>query len=536
MYPYPMQQHKQQLWWQRGIIYQIYPRSFQDSNQDGVGDLEGIRQRLPYLASLGITAVWISPIFPSPMADFGYDVADYSNVDPLFGNLADFDRLLLEAHALNLKIVLDLVPNHSSDQNAWFLESRSSRENPKRDWYIWKDAKPDGSQPNNWLAWFGGSGWEWDETTGQYYFHQFLKEQPDLNWRNPEVREAIFSAMRFWLERGVDGFRVDVIWLLAKDELWRDEPPNPDYAEGQISFNQLLHIHTQHQSDTHEYIRQMRAVVDSYPERMMVGEIFAPLERLVTYYGKNDECHLPFNFSLILKTLDTYTPWDAGVIRGLVDHYDALCGEGWPNYVLGNHDQPRFGSRFGPKNARSATLMLLTLRGTPTFYYGDEIGMQNGIIPPDRIQDPFAKDVESAGRDPERTPMQWDASLFAGFSSVEPWLPLGQSNATANVAAQEADPHSDLNFFRAVTALRNSSADIQAGTYTSLELHPDVFAYRRGESHVVLINFSENPLGLDLSALASSAKCVLSTAWNIGTLEIAHVHLHPHEAQVLTLL
>lgn len=525
------------LWWQRGIIYQIYPRSFQDSSGNGVGDLNGVRSRLPYLASLGIGTVWISPIFPSPMADFGYDVADYSAVNPLFGTLEDFDTLLSEAHALGLKLVLDLVPNHSSDQNEWFLESRSSRDNPKRDWYLWKDAGPDGGPPNNWQAWFGGSGWEWDERTGQYYFHQFLKQQPDLNWRNPEVRTAIFDAMRFWLNRGVDGFRVDVIWLLAKDEQWRDEPPNPDYTEGQISYNKLLHIHTQHQPHTHEYIREMRGVLEEYPERMMVGEIFAPLETLVTYYGEqNNECHLPFNFSLILKTLDSYTEWNAGTIRELVDRYDALCGDGWPNYVLGNHDQPRFKSRFGAENARAATLLLLTLRGTPTFYYGDEIGMVNGIIPRERIQDPFALDVESAGRDPERTPMQWDGGQNAGFSSMEPWLPLNPDFETVNVAAQEADPYSDLNFFRALTTLRNSSEALQVGAYRSLEAPEEVFAYLRGENVLVAINFGAQVLELDLSSVAPSGKLLLSTRMvEARVLDLKLVKLEPHEAVIISI-
>jgi len=529
-------QRQKTLWWQRGIIYQIYPRSFQDSSGDGVGDLEGIRSRLPYLASLGIGAIWISPIYPSPMADFGYDVADYSGIEPMFGTFQDFDKLLAEAHALGLKVVLDLVPNHSSEMNAWFLESRSSRDNPKRDWYIWKDATPDGGPPNNWLAWFGGSGWEWDEKTGQYYFHQFLKEQPDLNWRNPEVRGAIFEAMRFWLNKGVDGFRVDVIWLLAKDELWRDEPPNPDYAKGQISFNKLLHIHTQNQPDTHEYIRQMRAVLEEYGERMMVGEIFTPLETLVSYYGAGDECHMPFNFSLILKTLDSYTEWNARVIRDSVDRYDALCGAGWPNYVLGNHDQPRFKSRFGFENARAATLMLLTLRGTPTFYYGDEIGMVNGVIPRERIQDPFAGDVESAGRDPERTPMQWDGGQNAGFSSAEPWLPINPDFQTVNVAAQEADPHSDLNFFRALTQLRNSSEALMVGAYRSLERHPDVFAYLRGKGILVVLNFGGETLELDLSSVAEKANLLLSTRMvEPRALDLKALRLEPHEGLVLSI-
>ncbi len=272
-------------WWQTGIIYQIYPRSFQDSNGDGVGDLNGILQRLDYLAWLGVDAVWLSPIFPSPMADFGYDISDYTDIDPAFGTLADFDRLLDAAHRTGLKVVLDFVPNHTSDQHPWFLESRSSRASPKRDWYIWRDAAGDGGPPNNWLSVFGGPAWTWDEASRQYYYHGFLKEQPDLNWQNREVRDAMYDVLRFWLERGVDGFRVDVIWHLIKDDQFRDNPPNPSYRTGEQPYASLDPVYTTDRPEVHEVVGEMRRLVDAYADRALIGEIYLPLERLVTYYG-----------------------------------------------------------------------------------------------------------------------------------------------------------------------------------------------------------------------------------------------------------
>ena len=357
------------IWWKRGIIYQIYPRSFQDQNGDGVGDLAGIARRLDYLSWLGVDAIWISPIYPSPMADFGYDVADYCDVDPLFGSLADFDDLVRAAHARGLKVILDFVPNHTSDRHPWFLESRSSRASPKRDWYIWRDGR-NGGPPNNWVSQFGGSAWTYDPGTGQHYLHSFLREQPDLNWRNPDVRAAMLDVLTFWLDRGVDGFRVDVIWLLIKDEALRDNPENPGWQPSQATINRLLQVHNADQPDVHDVIRDMRSLLDRYDERLLIGEIYLPLERLVAYYGKDlSGAHLPFNFQLIL------TAWKADAIARLIDEYEnALPPGGWPNWVLGNHDQPRIAARVGEAQARVAAMLLLTLRGTPTMYYGDEIG------------------------------------------------------------------------------------------------------------------------------------------------------------------
>jgi alpha-glucosidase len=488
------------LWWQSGIIYQIYPRSFADGNGDGVGDLRGIIGKLDYLRWLGIDALWISPIYPSPMVDFGYDVSDYEAVHPMFGTLEEFDLLLESAHKLDLKVLLDLVPNHTSDRHPWFEESRSSRTNPKRDWYIWKDPAPDGGPPNNWLSTFGGSAWEFDPATGQYYYHAYLKQQPDLNWRHPSVQEAMHGVMRFWLDRGVDGFRVDVIWHLIKDDQFRANPPNPQYRPGEWAYRELLATYTTDRPEVHQIIAGMRAVVDQYPDRLLIGEIYLPVERLVTYYGSGgDGCHLPFNFQLI------ELPWNAQSIAAAVEAYErALPPFGWPNWVLGNHDNPRIAARIGRAQARVAAMMLLTLRGTPTLYYGDEIGMSDVPIPRDRVQDPFEKNVPGMGlgRDPERTPMQWDSSPFAGFiksGSAEPWLPLAADYETVNVAAQREDPNSFLTLYRKLLDLRRAEPALNVGAYEPIAAPDDIgellaYTRREGNRHfAVVLNLSDRP-------------------------------------------
>jgi alpha-glucosidase len=376
-------------WWQRGILYQVYPRSFADTDGDGVGDLPGVISRLDYLEWLGVDALWLSPIYPSPMKDFGYDVADYIGVDPLFGTIEDFDRLIAEAHARGLKVVLDFVPNHTSDQHPWFRESRAARNSARRDWYLWRNPAPGGGPPNNWLSCFGGPAWQFDEATGQYYYHAFLREQPDLNWRNPAVVQAMLEVLRFWLERGVDGFRVDALWHLVKDERFADNPPDPAWRQGMDPYHALVPLHTTDRSEVHALVAQMRRLIDRYPERVLIGEIYLPLERLVGYYGADLEgAHLPFNFHLLSA------PWEARYLAHLIDEYEDLLPTGaWPNWVLGNHDKPRIASRVGPAQARVAAMLLLTLRGTPTLYYGDEIGMANVSIPPERVQDPLERNV-----------------------------------------------------------------------------------------------------------------------------------------------
>jgi alpha-glucosidase len=527
------------LWWQRGIIYQIYPRSFQDSNADGIGDLDGIRQRLDYLSGLGVDAVWVSPIYPSPMADFGYDIADYRGIDPIFGTLADFDQLLREVHARGLKLILDFVPNHTSDQHPWFLDSRSSRQSPKRNWYIWRDPAPDGGPPNNWLANFGGSGWEFDAKTGQYFYHAFLTQQPDLNWRNPEVRHAMYDALRFWLDRGVDGFRVDVLWLLIKDEQFRDNPQNPMWQAHQAGIERLVQRYSADQPEIHEVVEEMRAVLDAYADRVLIGEIYLPVVRLVTYYGKDMKgAHLPFNFQLI------FAAWNAPEIDRIVAEYEkALPAGGWPNWVLGNHDQKRIATRVGTNEARVAAMLLLTLRGTPTLYYGDELGLENVPIPPDRVQDPWEKNEPGLdlGRDPARTPMPWDASGNAGFTAGTPWLPLNPDHATSNVTALDADPHSILTLYRRLIALRRQLAALHSGTYVKSHAEGDVLAFERrhdqDRSLLVALNFGGSPQRLMLSDEKAGACLLLSTELDRdGEAIHAVLELRPGEGVILELL
>ncbi|HEX2090795.1 MAG TPA: alpha-amylase family glycosyl hydrolase [Longimicrobiaceae bacterium] len=507
------------LWWQRGIVYQVYPRSFMDSNGDGVGDLPGITRRLDYLRWLGVDAVWISPFYPSPMRDFGYDVSDYTGVHPMFGTLDDFDRLLHEAHGRGLRVILDFVPNHTSDRHPWFLESRSSRDNPKRDWYIWRDPAPDGGPPNNWLSCFGGSAWEWDGATGQYYYHAFLKEQPDLNWRNPRVQEAMLDVLRFWLDRGVDGFRVDVIWHLAKDDRFRDNPPNPAWRPGMDPYQQLVPVHTTDRPEVHEIITRMRRLFDRYEERVLIGEIYLPVERLVEYYGADlSGVHLPFNFQLILA------PWDARHIAGLVDEYEAaLPPGGWPNWVLGNHDQHRIATRVGPEQARVAAMLLLTLRGTPTLYYGDEIGMEDVEIPRHRVQDPLEKNVPGLGlgRDPERTPMQWSPAPNAGFTTGEPWLPMAGNYRVINVETERDDPRSTLTLYRRLIDLRRGEPALEVGRFEPVAAEGSVLAYvrraRQGESDfLVALNLGRQPQTLRCPERAREGTIALSTHLDRG--------------------
>jgi alpha-glucosidase len=405
-----------------------------------------------------------------------------------------------EAHARGLKVILDFVPNHTSDEHPWFVESRSSRTNPKRDWYLWRDAKPDGSAPNNWVSNFGGSAWQWDEATGQYYYHAFLVKQPDLNWRNPEVRQAMFDALRFWLDRGVDGFRVDVIWHLIKDAEFRDNPPNPAWHPGRPEIDSLLQVYSTDQPEVHDVIAGMRQVLDAYPERVLIGEIYLPTERLVTYYGKDlSGAHLPFNFQLI------QTAWNARAIESLVREYDAaIPAGGWPNWVLGNHDQPRIATRVGARQARVAAMLLLTLRGTPTMYYGDEIGLARVHIPRDRVQDPWEKNEPGLGfgRDPQRTPMQWDASPGAGFSEAEPWLPLSADHERANVEVLSQDGHSILTLYRALIEVRSNTPALSVGAYVILRSQNEGFGFRRnhaGQDVAVLLNLGSEPLSWTLA-------------------------------------
>jgi alpha-glucosidase len=499
-------------WWRTGIFYQIYPRSFQDSGSDGVGDIAGIIQRLPYLSTLGVDAIWLSPIFSSPMADFGYDISDYTGIDPLFGTMKQFDALVRAAHDDGLKVILDLVPNHTSDQHPWFVEARSSRDNAKRDWYIWRDPKPDGSAPNNWLSDFGGSAWQYDEATGQYYYHAFLAQQPDLNWRNPQVRAAIYDVMRFWLRKGVDGFRVDVIWHLIKDAQFRDNPPNPHFREGRPPHEQILTRYSTDQPEVHKVIAEMRRVTDEFKDRVLIGEVYLPLHRLVAYYGNDlSGAQMPFNFAL-LSTL-----WSARAIEAIIADYEkALPPGAWPNWVLGNHDRPRVASRVGPAQARVAAMLLLTLRGTPTLYYGDEIGMHQVAIAPEQVRDPLEKNVPGigVGRDGCRTPMQWDATRYAGFSQVPPWLPLADDFTRENVVNLHADPRSLLNLYKALIRLRKDHPPLLEGSYVPITADGDLLLYRRehdGAAIVIALNLGATPVSIASEMIDLDGDILLST-------------------------
>jgi alpha-glucosidase len=483
-------------WWQHGVVYQIYPRSFQDTNGDGTGDLPGIVMRLGHLVELGVQALWISPIYPSPMADFGYDVSDYCGIDPAFGTLDDFDHLVAAAHERGLKVILDYVPNHSSDQHPWFIESRSSRNNPKRDWYIWRDPRPDGSPPNNWLSEFGGPAWTFDQATGQYYYHAYLREQPDLNWRNPDVREVMLDALRFWFERGVDGFRVDAIHQLIEDAALRDNPPDPEWQEGMSPARRVIRAHSMDQPEVHDAIRAMREVADRYDDRVLIGEDLSGF-------------HLPFNFHLLS------TPWKPADIAALIDRYEAALPRGaWPNWVLGNHDRSRVASRIGPDQARVAAMLLLTLRGTPTIYQGEEIGMVDVPIPPELLQDPWEKNVPGLGlgRDPVRTPLPWSDAANGDFTRGAPWLPLGEHPAGLNVAAQKGDPNSMLALYRALLQLRRAEPALSVGEYVPVAATESILAYERRirtRRLLVALNLTPELAGKELAQL--NGRLLLST-------------------------
>jgi alpha-glucosidase len=530
------------LWWKDGVIYHIYLRSFADRDGDGLGDLPGLTSHLDHLNgtpdSLGVDAIWISPFYPSPDRDFGYDVADYTDVDPRYGTLKDFDALLDQAHRRGIRVMIDLVLNHTSDRHPWFLESRSSRENPKRDWYIWRDARPGGRFPNNWQSVFGGRAWEWDDATRQFYYHMFLREQPDLNWRNPEVRRAIMDVVRFWLERGVDGFRLDVFSAWFKHA---DLPDNPGKL-GLRGFDRQEHRYDTNQPEMADALAELRSVLDSFPERAAVGELFGRGAELASSYCGPEKLHLVFNFAF------SDCRWDPACFLRQITAWDsALAREAWPCYVLSNHDVPRHVSRYGGKHpeavAKVAAALLLTQRGTPFLYYGEELGLPDTPLRRSEIVDPPGKRYWPfyKGRDAARCPMPWDASRNAGFSTGTPWLPIHPSFPERNVASQRGEAGSVLSFYRDLLSLRRSSSALRRGRFRPLTLHPTTgLAYLRetaAEVALVALNFTPHPQILQLEEESGTAK------WELALSSLRHpaakagarqVVLGPHEAAIFT--
>ena len=497
-------------WWRDGIIYQVYVRSFADGNGDGLGDLPGLLSRLDYLRDLGVDALWLSPIYPSPDVDFGYDVSDHAAVDPRFGTPADFDRLLSEAHRRGLRIVLDMVMNHTSDRHAWFLQSRSGRTSARRDWYIWRD------RPNNWKAAFGGSAWQWDAASGQHYLHLFAPGQPDLNWRNPAVRAAQMEVFRSWLDRGVDGFRLDVFNAYFKDAGFRNNP----WKAGLRAFDRQRHLHDMDQPEMGPLLGELRRLLDSYPERYAVGETYlASPARTVSYCG-SQALHAAFSFDFTAG--DPAFPWDPRWIAGrIAARESALTAAGvWPTTVMSNHDLPRAAGRHGRGEddaaAKIAMTLLLTLRGTPFLYYGEEIGMRDIRLrrreildPPGRRYWPFYR-----GRDGCRAPMQWDASANGGFSPARPWLPVHPDFLRRNVASQSADPASVLSYTRALIALRRETRALVRGDYVLVASPPGTLAYVRsapGQRVIVAMNFSRRSITVGVPAGSTGARVLLST-------------------------
>jgi alpha-glucosidase len=501
--------------WRDAVIYHIYPKSFQDSNGDGIGDLNGITKRLDYLKSgksdsLNVDAIWISPFYPSPQKDGGYDISDHTAVDPQFGTLEDFDRLLEEAHKRDLRVIIDFVPNHTSDQHPWFIESRSNKTNPKRDWYVWRDAKADGSPPNNWISVFGGPAWTMDQTTGQYFLHSFAKEQPDLNWENTEVKQAMYDVMRFWLKRGVDGIRVDAFNQALKDYSFMDDPVNHSYKEGKDDpYYVLLHKYSKDVAGKLPLLKELCDVVDEFDHRLLVTEAYLELEDLLHYYTIGQKETLsPFNFFMIRKG------WSGPIYRDFLRAYERGRQEhDIGNFVLSNHDNPRIATRIGVPAAKVAAVLLFTLRGIPFVYNGDELGMTDGVVSPEAVQDPkeLNNPGKGLGRDPARTPMQWDSTQNAGFSTHVPWLPVSAEYETVNVADEQSDPNSFLYLYKTLISIRKASTALRRGTYTEVDAgDPDVVAYIReadNERLLVLLNFSDAKKKLSLSFTKGEILC-----------------------------
>lgn len=484
-------------WWKEAVFYQIYPLSFFDSDGDGFGDLDGLESKLDYLVWLGIDALWLSPVYRSPLRDWGYDVTDHTDIDPVFGDLGNFERVLESVHTRGLKLIMDLIINHTSDEHPWFQESRSSLDNPKRDWYVWVQGGPD-KPPTNWVSVFSGPAWSWDPRTEHWYRHTYLPGQPDLNWRNPEVVDAMLDVIRFWLDRGVDGFRVDAAHQILKDPQLRDNPlVSPGYVDpykDMGDYGKFVHIHDVGQSEVHDIHRSIRTLVDSYPgDRVTVSEIheFDPA-RWISYYGYDDELHMPFNYQLLASD------WTSDSVRNAIRRVEGVLPLfAWTNWTMGNHDEIRTATRIGDSGARQAAVLLLTLRGSPFLYYGDEVGMLNGER---QGRDPWGRTVSFLSRDGCRTPMQWDASSDTGFGSSRPWMPVGPGVDTRNVAVQQEDPESILSLYRSLISLRRGRISLRLGSFQEIGTGEDgLFGFRRqydSESTDVFVNFGAGPAKL----------------------------------------
>jgi alpha-glucosidase len=527
-------------WWRHGVIYQIYPRSFADSNGDGIGDLPGITQRLEHVARLGADAIWLSPFFRSPMKDFGYDVSDYCDVDPMFGTLDDFRALLARAHALGLMVMIDQVLSHTSDQHPWFDESRSSDTGPKADWYVWADPRPDGTPPNNWLSVFGGSAWQWDTRRGQYYLHNFLASQPDLNFHNPQVRAAILDTVKFWLDLGVDGYRLDTANFYFHDAQLRDNPPRGRPGGGDAESKTFNPYDWQHhhfdksRPENLDFLQELRALLDRYPHTTMVGEIgdAAGLERMAEYTAGADKLHMAYSFDLLGAR------HDAPFLHRLLSRFGAIVGDGWPCWALSNHDVTRLATRWGgatpdPRLLRLAAAMQLSLRGTPCLYQGDELGLPEADIAYEDLQDPYgiAMWPQFKGRDGCRTPMAWQAEAEnLGFGVGRSWLPAASSHRALAVDRQEADPGSLLHFYRRLLHWRRAEPALHGGEMSLLPAHEQVLAYVRGaaaERVLCAFNFSAAPATLDLPASLGEAAVLPASGLQGGRLDGRRMQFEP---------
>ncbi len=516
-----------QRWYNNATIYHLYLLSFYDSNDDGYGDFGGLIKKLDYLKggeqSLDVDAVWISPFQKSPMKDWGYDISDYYQIDPIFGTMEDFKKFIQESKKRNLKIIMDFVANHTSTKHPWFQEPKSSINNPKRDWYIWKDPQKDGSPPNNWLSVFGGSAWTFDSKTGQYYLHSFLSDQPDLNWRNAEVIEEMKKVLEFWVDLGVDGFRIDAMYYLLKDPDFKDDPLNPNYQVGKDDpYNKLLHVNSQGNKDLFNTVGFLCDFLSKYEDKLIVSEAYLNVSDMVDSYRACDAgSHIPFNFNLI------GIPWDAIEYKKFVDEFEAsLSKNDLPNYVLGNHDRSRVVARLGEKRARIAALLTFTLRGISFIYQGEEIGMDDGEISKEEIKDPFEIKVPgmNLGRDKERTPLHWNQEENAGFSKVKPWLPVSDKYLKNNIESQLKTKDSFINLYKFLIKYKKDNKVLKFGNYVPIEIkNPHLFCFiREHESKqiLVVINFSDQMQYLDFDK-KTSAKLIANSFFDTDPKNIA---------------